>query len=500
MPAAMKPRSALALLAAAATAALAPGCGGDSSGSAVAELAPPGVPVLIEGTLRPQGELRENAEAIAMQVAGVDNLGEFVVEKLEERAREDGEPFDFATEVEPWLGEHAGVFFERYDGEEFSGVGAIVEATDADAAGEFVAKHEGGGENVAATIGDFVAVAEDDKVLGEMVSASEGDSLADEDTFAETIAAAGEGSLADVYVDLGDLVEKSGGIDPNVRQLLGSTGVDPSEATLVASIVPGADQVTIELSSDLGGREAPTGDASKQLGEMPGNAFAALAASGFGGPLQEAIDSLDAAGIPEKVPPNQLKKGLKQLGIDLEAVAGSVQDAAVFAVGGNERSLGGALVATTKGSGATEAVANIGKLLRQVNVDGVTALSGRYSGFSIRSADLGNKPLVITAKQGRLAVGYGLAPTLNGLLSEAGKGKTLSQNPAYDDAVAALGDTPVSGFADGSAALRLADALIPSSDENFEGAKKYLKSIRFLALGSASQDDFATAKLIVGLK
>ena len=54
--------------------------------------------------------------------------------------------------------------------------------------------------------------------------------------------------------------------------------------------------------------------------------------------------------------------------------------------------------------------------------------------------------------------------------------------------------------AEGTAALRLADSLIPSSDSDFEEAKKYLKKIRFLALGSATQDELATAKLIVGLK
>ena len=139
-------------------------------------------------------------------------------------------------------------------------------------------------------------------------------------------------------------------------------------------------------------------------------------------------------------------------------------------------------------------------LLRSVQVEGVTVLSGKYSGFSVRSDELGDKPLVVAAKEGRIAIGYGLPATLSGLLSEAGKGKTLSDDPAYSDAVASLGDTPISGFADGPAALRLADSLIPSSDDGFEEAKKYLKSIRFLALGSGTQGDLATAKLIVGLK
>jgi hypothetical protein len=268
----------------------------------------------------------------------------------------------------------------------------------------------------------------------------------------------------------------------------------------VASVVPGSEEVTIDLSSDLAGEEAPTGNASSLLGSLPGNAFAGFAVSGFGEQLKQAIDSLDEEGIPGSVPPHKLKAGLKELGIDLEAVAGSLQDAAVFAVGASENSLGGALVLSTNGSQATNTIANLGLLLRNANVAGVTALSGKYSGFSIRSDELGNKPLVVAAKEDRIAIGYGLAPALNGLVTESGKGKTLSENPAYGDAVAALGDTPIAGFADGPAALRLADSLIPSSDEGFEEAKKYLRNIRFLALGTATQGELATAKLIVGVK
>ncbi len=521
MPSRVTSRLLIPVLAVAATIALLVGCGGGSSGSDIAALAPPGAPVFVEGTLRPEGELKSNVDAIAKQVAGVDNLGEYVVEELEGSARKDGEPFDYAKEVEPWLGDRAGVFFERLEGEDPSDGGAIVESTDTGATQEFIdtqvkgsndpydaASYEGvdyevGGSdgNAIGVVGDFLVVAEGEKVFREIVDASKGEALADEDTFAEAISAASDGSLADVYVDIGELIDQGGGqIDPTARQILGNAGIDPSEATAVASIVPGSEQIAVELSSDLAGEEAPTGDASSLLGELPGNAFVGFAVSGFGKQLQQAIDSLDAEGIPDAVPPHQLKKGLKQLGIDLESVAESLQDAGVFAVGANESSLGGGLVLSTKGSKATETIANVGLLLRQVHVAGVTALSGRYSGFSVRSDELGDKPLVVAAREGRVAIGYGLAPTLSVLASESGKGKTLSDNPAYDDAVASLGDTPIGGFADGPGALRLADALIPNSDEGFEEAKKYLKSIRFLALGSASQDELATAKLIIGLK
>ena len=498
----MKPRLFLAALAAAAALVLIAGCGGGSSGSDLAGMAPPETPVFVEGTLRPEGELKENVDAIAKQVAGVGNLGDLVVEELESKAHGEGEPVDFAKEVEPWLGERGAVFFERLEGENLTGTGVIVESTDTEATREFIAKHKKNLEGeVAGVVGDFFVIAEDQKLFKEVEEASEGEALGDEDSFTNAISAATDGSLADVYVDVGQLIDQGGGrIDPTVRELLQNAGIDPSEATAVASIVPGSEQVAVELSSDLGGQEAPTGDASGLLGELPGNAFAGFAVTGFGEQLKELIDSLDEKGIPGTVPPNQLKKGLKEVGIDLEGIAGSLQDAALFASGSGKSSLGGALVLSTKGSQAQKAIANIGLLLRQVHVAGVTALSGKYSGFSIHSEELGSKPLVVAAKEGRLAIGYGLPATLNGLVSEAGNSKTLSEDPAYEDAVSSLGDTPISGFADGRAALKLAEALVPGSDEGFQKAKKYLKSISFLALGSASQGELATAKLIVGLK
>jgi hypothetical protein len=501
---------------AAALIAIPVGCGEDGgSGSEVAELAPPRTPVFVEAVLRPSGELKSNTEAAAERIAGIDNLGDFVVSELESSAQEDGEPVDFDTEIEPWLGERAAVFFERLEDDELTDLGIVVESTDPEATQEFIdtqveesdepyesGSYEGvdyqlGGDedNAIGVVGDFLLIADDEKVFADAVDASEGDSLAAEDTFSEAISAASDGSLADVYVDVGRLIEQSGGqIDPQARQVLQNAGIDPSEATAVASVVPGSDQIVVEFSSDLAGQEAPTGEAPELLGSLPGNAFAGLAVSGFGEQVDEAIDSLDKEGIPDAVPPNQLKKGLKELGIDLEALSDSLEDAGVFAVGNSESSLGGALVLTTKGEGGTEAVENIADLLRGVQVEGVTPLKGKYSGFSIRDEEeFGDKPLVVAAKEGRIAIGYGLPATLSGLLAgAASEGKTL--------AVSALGDTPITGFADGAAALRLADSLIPANDDDFESAKKYLKSVRFLALGSVTQDDLATAKLIIGLK
>ncbi len=501
--------------------ALLGGCGdgSSSSGTELAGFAPPRSLVYAEGTLQPTGSLKADVNAAAETVAGVDDLGDLIIEELEESAREDGEQFDYATEVGPWLGERASIAFKDLEDGDPSNFVLAIESTDTSATQEFIdtqseagddpyrdVSYEGvdfrvGGEDQQAVgvVGDFLLLAEDEQIFKEAVDASEGESLGDEERFRSAFEAASEGSLADIYVDVGGIIDQSGDeIDPTAQEALANAGIDPSDATAVASVTPGAETVEVDLSSDLGGEEPPTGDASELLGSLPADSFAAVAASGFGEQIGEAIDELDKEGIPDAVPPNQLKKGLKQLGIDLEELAGSLRDGGVFATGNSESSLGGALVMSTEGSGATEAVSNIGKLLRQVEVDGVTALSGRVDGFSIRSDDLGDKPLVIAAEEGRLAIGYGLPATLTALAT--GSGRTLSDTPAYKAAVSALGDTPISGFADGPAALRFADSMISPSDDDFEEAKQYLRSIEFLALGSTGDGDLATAKLIIGLE
>jgi hypothetical protein len=82
---------------------------------------------------------------------------------------------------------------------------------------------------------------------------------------------------------------------------------------------------------------------------------------------------------------------------------------------------------------------------------------------------------------------------------DAGSGATLFDKPGYKAAAAALGKTPISAFIDGPAALNLAEALVPRSKSDFWEAVPYLKKISYIGLGSGSNGELATAKLIAGL-
>ena len=465
------------------------GCGSSSGSSSTssdgpASLAAPGSLVYVEGNLKPTGELKSNVDAVANKVAGIDNLGEFVVSELESSASGEGEPVNFATEIEPWLGKTGGVSFERLVDGELSEPLIAIQTTNAKATQAFIDKQAknsqdpskdlsyegvdfklGGPEgNAIGIVGEWVVIADGEKDFKAAVDASNGDSLAGEDRFQTAFDAASNGSLADIYVDVGGIIEQSGDkIDSQAQEVLQSSGIDPSEATAVASVIPGADQIEVDLSSDLGGEKAPSGDVSKLLGTMPAGSVAAFAASGFGEQLEEAIDSLDESGIPPELPPDKLKSTLSQAGIDLDKIAASLEDAAVYVEGSNRNSLGGALVVTANGEEAVEAITDLGTLLRAAKVPGVTAVGGKASGFSIRGEELSRKPIVVVAENGRIAIGYGVAETLQGL--ELDSGPTLSGSAAYKAAVASLGNTPISAYVNGTSALRLAEALVPRSKQ-----------------------------------
>ena len=520
MPRSVKLRFVLPALIAALTALFIAGCGGgDESGSGdPAAVAPAGAPVFIDFTVRPEGETKQNIEALAKNLVGIDDLGGLIVGELEKEASEEGEEFDYEKEVEPWLGEEGGLFLNEYVEEEFEGYGAAVQVTDEDAAREFVDKQieadeetseDGSYEGVdfkvqedETTIGVFeglVVMAEDEATFKAMVDASGGENLAGEDIYSSTVADVPEGSVADVFVDIGALVKESGDeIDAETKTFLDGVGIDPEEATAVASLVPGSDRIEIDLSSNLGGENPPSGEASELLGSLPGNSVAAFASAEFGKRFNEAIDQIDEQGLPEEgIPPRKLKKTLKEAGVDLESIAGSIGDVGAFVRGSNEGNLGGALVLTTEdATQAKNTVSNIGLFLRSTGVPGVTAIDGKASGFSIRDPELGRQPAVVAAQGSRIAIGYGLASTL-AAFDEAGR--TLADSPIYKEAVSALGGTPATVFVDGPAALNLVSSFIPAGETEFEEAEQYLEKIDYAVLGSEASDGLATAKLIVGV-
>jgi len=523
MPRSVKLRLVLPVFLTALVALLVAGCGGggdSSSGSDPASITPAKSPVYLDFTIGPEGETKKNIEALAKNIAGIDDLGGLIAEELEKSSAENGEEFDFEKEVEPWLGEEGGLFLGDYSTGNFQEIGAAFQTNNEDEAREFVdkqveAKSEGSKsrsyngvdyvvekDETGTTLGAFdglVAFAQSEAIFKAMVDASEGENLAEEDAFTSAMDNVPDESAADVYVDIGGLIKEAGSeIDANTQTFLDSLGVEPKEATAVASLVPNSDNVELDVSSNVSGGNPPSGDASELLGSLPGTAVGAVASAEFGKRFNEGITRIDEEGIPGQVPPHKLKKTLKEAGVDLEAIAESIGDVGVYVTGNSERTLAGALVMEAESdTQATNTVSNVGLFLRKAGVPGVTKVTEGATGFSIRSPEFGRQPVVVAAKGSRIVIGYGIAATLSAFQES---GKTLADNSGFKEAEGALGGTPMAAFVDGSAALNLAQALVPPGEAGFEEAQQYLRKIGYLAIGSEASGDLATAKLIVGVK
>jgi hypothetical protein len=503
-----------------AIALLAAGCGGGGgSGADPASLAPPKSPVFVEATLKPEGSVKSNIEALAQKVAGIDDIGETVSDALQEEALAEGEPLDFEKEVQPWLGEKAGIFLGEYDGENFQQVGAALEVSDSGEAQEFIdkrAKTDSGEkpekgsfegvdfltdeESTLGIIGDFVAFADSEADFKAMVEASNGESLSEEDTYTEAAGEVPDESIADVFVDIGGLVhENAAEIDSETELGLKILGIEPEGSTAIASLIPGSDQVELDVSSDVYANVG-SGDGSKLLGSLPGGSFAAAVAPEYGKFLTQTVQDLNAEGIPGQIEPGELEPALQAAGIDLKQLTSSIGSVAVFAQGNTEANLNGAVVIeTTSDKEATNTVSNIGLLLRASQTPGVTAIGGNAAGFSIRGSGIGPKPLVVAAEGKDIVISYGLKG--GGSFLAAGGGSTLATNPEFEAAKKALGDTPISTFVSGGPALTLIESVLsPEEETELEEARPYLEKISFIATGTSVADEKATARVIVGFE
>lgn len=497
------------------------GCGGGSGGGGgePAGLMPKSAPVYLEANLAPDGETSDALNEVAQTVFGIDNVGEFVAEELEEAAIGDGGKLNFEEEIEPWLGEKAGLYLAGYDGDDFHGVGMALETTNAGEAEEFleerVEKGDKGAEEgefegnkyyaepdeetVIGMIGDYLSFSETVEGFEEMVEAFEGEGLNESAKFKEAMDNAPDAGIGTVYVDIGGLIEETKGLlPPETEAFFELVQIEPQKATAVATVIPHSDQLEIDVSSNLGESASQAGDATAALEALPATAVLGFSASEFGQSFAEGLEGFSENGVPGQLEPGELGAAFEAMGINLKSLGKSFGDLAGFVEGSSESSLGGALVVETKdASEAKSMVADIGLLLRATKTPGVTAVNGEVSGFSVRVPELGSKPLIVGAAGEKIVIAYGPQAAAQALRSQT---KTLGTTPGFEAAKSALGSTPMSAYVDGGPMLALVESLLsPEELAEIEEAKPYLQKIDYLGIGAEAEGDTQTAKLIVGL-
>jgi hypothetical protein len=513
------PASVIALIAVLVVAGCGGGSGSGGGGGEPAGLMPMTAPVYVEANLKPDGKTSEAVNEVAQTVLGIDNVGDYIAEELENAALGEGEKLDFGSEIEPWLGEKAGLYLAGYDGNEFHGVGMAIETTDSGEAEEFLeervehnegaesAEFEGNNyweepddESVIGMIGDYIAFGETKGDFEEMVEAFEGEGLNESDKFKTAIEGAPKEGLGTVYVDIGGLIEETRSVlPPETEAFFDLVQIEPKKATAVATVIPHSEQLEIDVSSNLGKSAPQAGDATAALEALPATAVLGFASSEFGQSFSEGLEAFSEKGVPGQIKPGELGAAFEAMGIDVKTLGKSFGDLAGYLEGSSESTLGGALVVETKdASEAKNMVANIGLLLRATRTPGVTAINGAVSGFSVRVPSLGPKPLIVGAAGEKIVIAYGPQAAAQALRSG---GQTLGTTPGFEAAKAALGSTPMDAFVDGGPMLGLVESLLsPDERAKLADAKPYLEKIAYLGVGSEAEGDTTNAKLIVGLQ
>lgn len=483
------------------------GCGGDDGGdggASVAEIAPADAPLYFEADVRPEGEQKENLESFLSAVLATDDPGSKIEGLIDEGFKSEGEEKTFADDVEPWLGETAGVFVTGTEDDPPAVV--AVEATDTEQGLELLraesssvtdSEHEGVSyqldEDGSAfgAIDDFVALG-DESAFKAAIEASEGDSLADAERFTNAISDIPDDALGQAYLDLKALigagVEEEGIPAESAGKAVEKLGIDDA---LVASFESG----DRSLAVDVGGLGDLGGEPPQLLAELPADATFAVGIADVGDKLKGLINAVESAGIPG------LGKGsvaaLLQAGADIdveEDLTSWLGDAALFIRGTDPATLDGALVFESTDDAA--AALTLDKLRSVVESQGQGSpepleLGSGGNGFMLESPDF-PQPLNFVQQNGKLVVGVGEVATQLALTPS----KTLADAAPFAAASGALGDSGPSFFASLPELVTLIAADDALSAEDFEQAKPYLDRLSYLTAGGGE----GGVQIILGAK
>lgn len=524
------------------------GDGGGDGGPDPASLAPVASPLYLEAAVQPEGSVREDALGALGTMLDDDNPGGRLRQEVDRSLREARTGTTFRQDIQPWLGERAGLFLSGLGGDS-----AIAIATDdpdqALAAADRAAKrtdprqqqrsYKGvefkvdSGFDAHGVIGDFLVFG-DARGFRAAVDASQGKSLADDTTFQGTLAKSRGTALAGLYLRLGSLLGGAEGDDPAAAlrsRVLGAALGATARQPIVATVTPAEDSVTLDVNS-----AAPPGAGppkpSEALLNLPSDAWAGLGLTNLAATLGDAVKAAEASG-EEGTGAEELRATLDAAtGLDLdEDILAWPQDLGLFAQGTTLEEFGVALLVFS--SDAVLSQRAIAKLAQQAR-EGTLAGAGELDtadeqttttttpttpvpvppgteaptgpietapiggeGFTLSFAAL-PEPIEIQASDDRVVIGYG---TATDRALEPPAEQTLGDTALFKQATSALGQGfAINGVVSFPPALTLLASTALADDPRFKRTRPFLAGLSFLALGSSRTGDRSTLRAVIGLK
>lgn len=499
-------------------------CGDDDSGGDSgpdpATVTPADSLVYVEATVKPEGEQKDDLESALEKLTGDADPGAAIREEIEDAVSEGDSGLTFEDDVEPWLGQRAGVFVldvRKEDAEAAVALAATdtsaAQATIDKAAGDEESEEERTYEDVTYLVdesGDTIGIVGDFLVGGTepafkaAVDALGGDSLADDSEATDALDSAPDGSIFRAYVDATGLIDafvESGQASEEQLAPVQDQIDALSEGPIVISGGATADSMTVEVS----GPEGAAGDGSGDtLGGLPSESWLALAVpmlgdavgqgyenflSGFDSGFKSGFDQLPDAEVPDVGGEVEAATGL-----DLSEDLAWAGDTALFIQGTSLFGLGAGMAIETDDEEA--AAAAIEKLRRALNREESILVRPTPTGIKIQTT---GTPIgaEVSIEDGEVIVAIA-GTTVEDVLNPP---EALSDSQAFGDATGALGDgLDPSAYIDFEAIL----ALVESTGQvqpDLEAARPTLEALDFLIGGSSGDaDGRSVARVVLGLK
>ncbi|HEV2999419.1 MAG TPA: DUF3352 domain-containing protein [Solirubrobacteraceae bacterium] len=507
-------------LLAAATVSLAAACGGSGGDPSAdpAALVPARAGFYVEGNFKPG----EDVEELVKKLSGEDDPGGALKRLIEKEGRENDRSFKYSDDVEPWLGDRAGLFLLslRAGSDDDPPVAVVFPTKDADKAKEAFEKRlrkgdEGEKPQVVerthrdtkylvdtsddegiAIVDDYAVFGSDEAIKG-AIDAREGESLAESSEYDKARSAVPDDEVGFLYVRLSQLFSQLGPQGAAVRQALSGVG-----ETFALGIDGDANAIRLATAGlGVSGAAGPTGP-GKVFRELPSSAWAAAGTADLGGQIERMIRQFAQLGALGGQSPEQLLDRLEaQLGIDPRRdLAAWLGDVGFFVFGDTPAELGGGLIATTKDAAATRrSIPRLARFLQRTAGMRARPLrrSGVDTGVTLTPRQLPLPIHIALTRDDRFVV----AVTDPALAQAVQRTRPLAETPEFKDAEGELGEgLEAQVFVNFEAIRSLVDATGAGSDKNVAQIRKALDRLTTLVAGTKRQGDTSRGRLVIGVK
>jgi hypothetical protein len=505
---------------------IAAGCGGSPASGGdgdPASAVPANAAFYADATVRPEGDLRDDALAAAGKVLRSDDPQAKIDELVAKAFAESEDPkLDYKKDIAPWLGQKVAIWGASSAGTEDDFRGAIVASVEdedeAQAALDRAVKssdktfskrtykdvdYQASTDSAAGLVEGFVVLGTEAE-FKKSIDAAKGDGLDSDDRFKKAMDGLEDDRLGSFYVDVKTLIDTAARQDPQAgAQLEQAKRIFPVDkiGAVAGGLMADGDRIAVDATAQVPENAFPaglgslySGGATPLLGELPGESWVAFGAPDFGpalkGIYQQAAGAFGGAAIE-----NQLRQSL---GLDLQQdVFSWIGDIAVFARGTTMDAIDGGLVIEVTDS--AKAKAAFPKLLGLAQSRGnVPAKPVQIDGAdqAFESALPGApKPIVAARSEKRVVIAFGREAAADAL----GGGEQLSDSDTYAAAKSVLGDVEPGFLLSVPSVLALVEAS-GQSDADYQKAKPYLEAFGILSGGNSRDGDTARSRTAVELK